>query len=118
MPGVAETIAPERVLPRGIFTVCKETMEFHLDQPDRASPLPQNPFAVQGRNLLCGAKPECVASRGLRTHTVRFGCRPAPRVAGTAMCRARCSRRVSATPQFGWKPPLSATTLSHAALRA
>ena len=52
MPGVAETTAPERVLHRGIFTVRKETMEFHLDQPDRASPSPQNPFAVQGRNLL------------------------------------------------------------------
>ena len=101
MPGVAETKATERVLPRAIFTVRKETMDFHFDQPDRASPSPQNPFAVPGRNLLPGVKPEGAASRGLRTQTVRLGCRPAPRRAGTAMCRARCKRRVSARPALG-----------------
>lgn len=56
---------------------------------------------VDGRNLFCGTKPEGVTSRGLRTHTVRLGCSPAPRMAGTAICRARCSRRVSAMGKLG-----------------
>ena len=38
---------------------------------------------------------------------------PPPRVAGTAVSRARCSSRVSAMPQFGCMPPFAATTLSH-----
>ena len=53
------------------------------------------------RCLFFGAKPDRSASRGSRTQTSRLGCRPPPRVAGTAVCRARWSSRVSALPQLG-----------------
>jgi len=62
---------------------------------------------------LCGVKPKDVTSRGLRTHTVRTGCSPAPRIAGIAMCRARCSSRVLATAKLGWPRSVAAPGLSN-----
>ena len=62
---------------------------------DQAAPL------APARCLFLGTKFDRSAWRGSRTQTSRFGCRPPPLVAGTAVWRARCSRRVSASPQLG-----------------